>query len=107
MKRTSILAVDGEPGILELLRAELESRGYAVLCASDGLEALQMFASKEPDLVILNILLGKLDGFEVCCRLRNFSMVPAIMPGARSDPADKTMAMECVADDCLLRVVYV
>jgi DNA-binding response OmpR family regulator len=103
VKRTSILAVDGEPGILKLLKAELESRGYIVLCASDGLEALQIFASQEPDIVILDILLGKLDGFEVCRRLRKLSRVPIIILSARSDAADMARAIECGADDYITK----
>lgn len=99
MKQTCILVVDDEPKILKLLKVELESGGYGVLCTSDGLEALEIFASQEPDLVILDIELAKFDGFEVCRRLRKLSRVPIIILSARSDTADKLSAAECGADD--------
>lgn len=103
MRRTSILVVDDEPGILRLLKVELESKGCIVLCASDGLEALEMFASHSPDLVILDITLGKLDGFEVCRRLRKLSRIPIIILSVHSDAADKARAIDCGADDYITK----
>ena len=85
MAKTRILVVDDEISILKFLRTNLESKGYEVLAAMNGAEALQNFEMDLPDLVILDIMMPKMDGFEVCRRLREWSQVPIIMLSARGD----------------------
>ena len=84
----TILAVDDEPRVLKLLEANLKSSGYAVLTAADGEQALQIVEREMPDLVLLDLMLPKMDGYDVCRRIREFSAVPVIMLTARSAHVD-------------------
>ena len=79
MVKANILIVDDELGIIKFLRARLETAGYKVFTSMDGSEALQTFEREQPDFVILDINMPKMDGFEVCRRLREWSQVPIIM----------------------------
>jgi DNA-binding response OmpR family regulator len=99
----TILAVDDEPHVLKLLKANLESSGYKVLTAADGEQALQMVESALPDLVILDLMLPKMDGYAVCQRIREFSAVPVIMLTARSAEVDLVHGFEVGADDYLTK----
>ena len=99
MKKTCILVVDDEISIIKFLRANLESKGYEVLAAMNGAEALQIFEMELPDLVILDIMMPKMDGFEVCRRIREWSKVPIIMLSARGDEEDKVKCLDLGADD--------
>ena len=99
----TILAVDDEPHVLKLLKANLESSGYKVLTAADGEKALQMVESALPDLVILDLMLPKMDGYAVCQRIREFSAVPVIMLTARSAEVDLVHGFEVGADDYLTK----
>ena len=94
MKKTRILVVDDELSIIKFLRANLESKGYEVLAAMNGAEALQTFEMELPDLVILDIMMPGVDGFEVCRRIREWSQVPIIMLSARGDEEDKVKALD-------------
>ena len=96
---STILLVDDEDSIQKLLTYPLEREGYRVLQARDGEEALTRFASERVDLVVLDIMLPKLDGLEVCKRLRAESEVPIIMLTARDDELDKVLGLELGADD--------
>ncbi len=96
---STILLVDDEDSIQKLLAYPLEREGYRVLQARDGEEALERFASERVDLVVLDIMLPKLDGLEVCKRLRAESEVPIIMLTARDDELDKVLGLELGADD--------
>src|SRR5437870_7222125 len=95
----SILVVDDEPMLLDSLTLFLESHGYQVRTARDGLAALEEVVRQQPDLVLLDLMLPGLDGMEVCRRLRAHSAVPIIMLTAREDTGDKVLGLELGADD--------
>src|SRR5881398_2711765 len=99
----TILLVDDEDSIQKLLTYPLERDGYRVVQARDGEEALQRFADEEIDLVVLDIMLPKIDGLEVCKRLRATSTVPIIMLTARDDELDKVIGLELGADDYITK----
>jgi len=99
----TILLVDDEDAIQRLLTYPLERDGYRVVQARDGEEALRRFAEEEIDLVVLDIMLPKLDGLEVCKRLRAESTVPIIMLTARDDELDKVLGLELGADDYITK----
>ena len=101
--KATILAVDDEPRVLKLLKANLESSGYAVVTAADGEEALQTMERELPDLVLLDLMLPKMDGYAVCRRIREFSAVPIIMLTARSAQVDLIHGFEVGADDYLTK----
>jgi DNA-binding response OmpR family regulator len=100
---STILLVDDEDSVQKLLAYPLERDGYRVLQAWDGEEALARFAESEVDLVVLDVMLPKLDGLEVCKRLRAQSMVPIIMLTARDDELDKVLGLELGADDYITK----
>jgi two-component system, OmpR family, alkaline phosphatase synthesis response regulator PhoP len=95
----SILVVDDERNIVELVRLYLEKEGFAVTSASDGEQALVQYERSDPDLVILDLMLPKLDGFEVCRELRRRGDVPILMLTARSEDIDAIVGLELGADD--------
>lgn len=99
MVKRRILIVDDELNIVKLLRANLQARGYGVLAAMDGVEALQAFEGKLPDLVILDIKMPELDGFEVCRRIREWSQTPIIVLTAIDAEEDKVKCFDLGADD--------
>jgi DNA-binding response OmpR family regulator len=94
-----ILVVDDEPNIVELLRLYLEKEGFAVIAARDGDEALALHLRHDPDLVILDLMLPKQDGFEVCREIRRRGETPVLMLTARSDDVDSIVGLELGADD--------
>src|SRR6187397_3296669 len=99
----TILLVDDEESIQKLLTYPLEHEGFQVVQARDGEEALQRFEENTVDLVILDIMLPKLDGLEVCRRLRARSSVPILMLTARDDELDKVVGLELGADDYITK----
>jgi len=99
MAKTRILVIDDEISIIKLLRANLEDEGYKVLTAMDGANAMHTIEIEPPDLVILDIIMPKIDGFEVCRQLREWSQIPIIMLSARGDEDDKVKCLELGADD--------
>lgn len=103
MKKTRILVVDDELSIIKFLRSNLEAKGYEVLAAMDGAEALQTFEMELPDLVILDIMMPKMDGFEVCRRLREWLQTPIIMLSARGDENDKVKCLDLGSDDYITK----
>lgn len=94
-----ILVVDDEKAIGDILKINLEKEGYAVLIASDGEEGLALALEANPDLVLLDVMLPKMDGFEVCKKIRQKSEVPVVMLTARSEEIDKILGLELGADD--------
>jgi DNA-binding response OmpR family regulator len=100
---STILLVDDEDSIQKVLSYPLERDGFRVLAARDGEEALAKFASEPVDLVVLDLMLPKLDGLEVCKRLRAQSTVPIIMLTARDDELDKVLGLELGADDYITK----
>src|ERR671916_2539697 len=103
MPDATILLVDDEDSVQKLLTFPLEREGFRVVQARDGDEALARFASDDIDLVVLDIMLPKLDGLEVCRRLRARSAVPIIMLTARDDELDKVVGLEVGADDYITK----
>ncbi|HLX20812.1 MAG TPA: response regulator transcription factor [Gaiellaceae bacterium] len=99
----TILLVDDEDAVQKLLTYPLERDGFRVMQARDGEEALQVFGSERVDLVVLDLMLPKLDGLEVCRRLRAQSTVPIFMLTARDDELDKVVGLELGADDYLTK----
>src|SRR5438094_8259334 len=100
---STILLVDDEDSVQKLLAYPLEREGFRVLQARDGEEALARFAEENPDLVVLDIMLPRVDGLEVCKRLRARSTVPIIMLTARDDELDKVVGLELGADDYITK----
>jgi DNA-binding response OmpR family regulator len=98
-----ILLVDDEQSVQTLLTYPLRKDGYEVVSATDGREALDRFAEQRFDLVVLDLMLPKLDGIEVCRRLRSRSQVPIIMLTAKDDEIDKVLGLEMGADDYITK----
>src|SRR5690554_4876988 len=96
---SKILVADDEPNIVKLLRMYLREEGYEVTAARDGRQALQRFRAAKPDLVILDLMMPELGGFEVCTEIRKESDIPVIMLTARTDDVDKVVGLEMRADD--------
>ncbi|MEE9617596.1 MAG: response regulator transcription factor [Anaerolineae bacterium] len=103
MKRQRVLVVDDEPETTKYVSANLQARGYDVLTAGDGLMALETFRESVVDLVILDIMMPGLDGFEVCRAIRRRSGVPIIMLSARGQEKDIVRALDLGADDYLTK----
>jgi len=98
-----ILVVDDELNIRQILETRLSIRGYTVILASNGEEALDLFQKEQPNLVILDIMLPHLDGYEVCSQIRKESQVPIIMLTALGDISDRVMGLELGADDYVMK----
>ncbi len=94
-----ILVVDDEKSISKIIAYNLKKEGYEVLCADDGEMGLQLALSEKPDLILLDIMMPKMDGYEVCRKIREQSNVPIIMLTARADEVDKVNGLEIGADD--------
>jgi DNA-binding response OmpR family regulator len=99
----TIMLVDDEESIQKLLTYPLQREGYRVVQARDGEEALKRFAEQPVDLVVLDVMLPRVDGLEVCRRLRTGSAVPIIMLTARDDEVDKVLGLELGADDYITK----
>jgi DNA-binding response OmpR family regulator len=98
-----ILIVDDEKKIVRLVRAYLEQAGFTVVAAYDGQEALTLFRHENPNLIILDLMLPKVNGLDVCRTLRKASNVPIIMLTARVEEADKLIGLELGADDYVVK----
>jgi two-component system KDP operon response regulator KdpE len=103
MKKFQVLVVDDEERILNFLSSKLRASGYEVLIASNGVEALEQVEAQEPDLVVLDILMPKKDGFETLKDLRTFSPVPTIILSAKGTNEDKVKGLSLGADDYLAK----
>ena len=99
MTDTKILIVDDDPNISDLLKMYFENEGYDVKLAADGSEGLNYFKMYEPDLVLLDIMLPKKDGWQVCREIREISSKPVIMVTAKGEVFDKVLGLELGADD--------
>src|SRR5213075_2867786 len=100
---STILLVDDEDAVQKLLTYPLQREGFRVVQARDGEEALARFRAEDVDLVVLDVMIPKLDGLEVCKRLRAESTVPIIMLTARDDELDKVLGLELGADDYITK----
>ena len=98
-----ILLVDDEPRLLKGLRFTLEQEGYETLTAMDGEEALNVFFDNQVDLILLDVMLPKMDGIQVCQRIRETSTVPIIMLTAKGEDMDKILGLEYGADDYMTK----
>lgn len=103
MPKGKILLVDDEKKILSLERAYLEREDYQVIEATDGQQALEAFRRESPDLIVLDLMLPKIDGLEVCREIRRTSIVPIIMLTARGEDIDKLVGLELGADDYMTK----
>lgn len=97
------MVVDDEKPIVEILKVNLEKNGYKVITAFDGESAVQKATSEEPDLILLDVMLPKMDGFTVCKKIRETSAVPIIMLTAREEEVDKVLGLELGADDYMTK----
>ena len=98
-----ILLVEDEKTLAKALKFSLEKEGFTVSVAYDGEEALEAFNRDEPQLIILDLMLPKIDGFEVCRTIRRESQVPIIMLTARDEDIDKILGLELGADDYMTK----
>ena len=98
-----ILVVDDEKALVKGIKFNLENEGHTVETAYDGQEALEKVRESEPDLVIMDVMMPKLDGLNACMQIREFSKVPVILLTAKSEDSDKIMGFECGADDYITK----
>ena len=103
MANQKILIVDDDRNICELLRLYIEKEGYATAIANDGAEAVAMFEQEKPALILLDIMLPKMDGWQVCREIRKTSDVPIIMLTAKGEVFDKILGLELGADDYVVK----
>src|SRR5437867_7408184 len=103
MDQRKILIVDDEAGLRELVRINLEHEGFGVLQAENGAQGLDMIQEYQPDLVIMDVMMPVMDGWEACSRLREFSQVPVLMLTARVQSQDIVTGLDSGADDYLLK----
>ena len=103
MANEKILVVDDDQNICELLRLYLTKEGYQVTLASDGEDALEKYAQIKPDMVLLDVMMPKLDGWEVCRRIRKEGDTPVIMLTAKGETFDKVLGLELGADDYVVK----
>jgi len=94
-----ILVIDDDRTLLGLLRQSLEKAGYRFIGVTNGIDGLQSVYKDQPDLVILDVMMPRMDGWETCLRIREVSQVPIIMLTAKEEEADKVKGFECGADD--------
>ncbi len=99
MPNEKILVVDDDTNICELLRLYLEKEGYVVKIVNDGVSAINAFKQENPDLTLLDIMIPKLDGWQVCREIRKFSDKPIVMLTAKGETFDKVLGLELGADD--------
>ena len=103
MASGKILVVDDDQNICELLRLYIEKEGFEVVIANDGRKALEMFEQENPDLIMLDIMLPELDGWQVCREIRKKSQCPIIMLTAKGEVFDKVLGLELGADDYVVK----
>ena len=102
-KQTCILVVDDDPHLLRFVRANLEALNYRVAAAEDASTALELLALESPDLILLDIMLPGMDGYQLCRHIRTFSMVPVLMLTAKVEEQDKVRGLQLGADDYLTK----
>ncbi len=103
MANEKIMIVDDDSNICELLRMYLEKDGFSTVIANDGLQAVNMFAKESPNLMLLDIMLPGLDGWQVCRKIRASSSCPIIMITAKGETFDKVLGLELGADDYIVK----
>jgi DNA-binding response OmpR family regulator len=103
MDEATILVVDDEPRYVHLISANLEVEGYQVLTATNGKKAIDLIVDNEVDLVLLDVMMPVIDGFETCKRIRGFSYVPIVMVTAKGDEEDRIKGLNLGADDYIVK----
>ncbi len=103
MDTRTVLVIDDEQPIVEILKFNLAKEGYSVLEAYDGATGLELALLENPDLILLDVMLPKMDGFEVCRKIREKSSVPIIMLTAKEEEVDKVLGLELGADDYMTK----
>ena len=103
MTETKLLIADDDPNICDMMRLYFENEGYKVKVAYDGVETLALFNSYDPDLVLLDIMMPKKDGRQVCREIRESSQTPMIMVTAKGEVFDKVLGLELGADDFVIK----
>ena len=101
--KTRIMVVDDDPNIRELVRLYLEKEGFEVTCAERGDEAVKMFRASPPNLMLLDVMLPGMDGWQVCREVRKISNIPIIMLTAKDETFDKVLGLELGADDYIVK----
>lgn len=103
MNNQRILVVDDDKNICEIIRLYLEKEGFQVIIANDGQEALNLFKETTPSVVVLDVMMPKMDGFQVCREIRRVSSIPVIMLTAKGETFDKVLGLELGADDYMVK----
>lgn len=103
MEERTVLIVEDDPNIVDILKFNFEKEGYNTLVAMDGATGLDYALNSNPDLILLDVMLPKMDGFEVCRKVREKSNVPIIMLTAREEEVDKVLGLELGADDYMTK----
>ncbi len=103
MEKGTVLVVDDEPRYIELISANLVVDGYEVLKALNGKRAVEIVSEDNVDLILLDVMMPELDGFETCRRIRSFSQVPIIMVTAKGDESDRVQGLNVGADDYIVK----
>lgn len=103
MNNQKILVVDDDKNICEIIRLYLEKEGFEVVIANDGQEALDVFRDAAPSVVVLDVMMPKMDGFQVCREIRRVSSIPVIMLTAKGETFDKVLGLELGADDYMVK----
>ncbi|HIS02993.1 MAG TPA: response regulator transcription factor [Candidatus Pullichristensenella avicola] len=101
--KTKIMVVDDDPNIRELVRLYLEKEGFEVACAERGDEAVKAFRASPPNLMLLDVMLPGMDGWQVCREVRKISNIPIIMLTAKDETFDKVLGLELGADDYIVK----
>ena len=102
MSNQRVLVVDDDKNICELIRLYLEKEGFSVVLAYDGQRAVELFKENTPSVVLLDVMLPKMDGFQVCREIRRISNIPIIMLTAKGETFDKVLGLELGADDYMV-----
>lgn len=103
MNKQRVLVVDDDLNICELIRLYLEKENFEVTIANDGQKALDLFKEKTPSVVLLDVMLPRMDGFQVCREIRRISQIPIIMLTAKGETFDKVLGLELGADDYMVK----
>jgi two-component system, OmpR family, response regulator VicR len=103
MSETTILLADDDEMIVDVLQQQLEREGYAVIAVHDGMTALALARSRQPDLILLDVMMPRLQGWEVCREIRRESAVPILMLTARGEEMDRVLGLELGADDYIVK----
>ncbi len=103
MTNQKVLVVDDDQNICEVLRLYLVKEGYTVIVANDGVQALEVYEKEKPDMVLLDVMMPRMDGWETCRRIRQQGNTPVIMLTAKGDTFDKVLGLELGADDYVVK----